>query len=104
MCSFKIYGIWPQADIHTTSANAVTLVWGSLRLAPIIMTSRAIVEEGIKSSGSAGMCGWLYLEAIRSRCTIQLLPEWRHIRPTIVALLCLVCFVLLYHLSPSYPY
>jgi len=24
-----------QADIHTTSANAVTLVWGSLRLAPI---------------------------------------------------------------------
>ena len=25
-----------QTDIHTTSANAVTLVWGSLRLAPII--------------------------------------------------------------------
>ena len=24
-----------QTDIHTTSANAVTLVWGSLRLAPI---------------------------------------------------------------------
>ena len=24
-----------QADIYTTSANAVTLVWGSLRLAPI---------------------------------------------------------------------
>ena len=23
------------ANIHTTSANAVTLVWGSLRLAPI---------------------------------------------------------------------
>ena len=32
MHSFKIYGIWPQTDrhiyIHTTSANAVTLVWG----------------------------------------------------------------------------
>ena len=31
--------IWPQASkqtyIHTTSTNAVTLVWGSLRLAPI---------------------------------------------------------------------
>ena len=25
-----------QTDIHTTSANAVTLVWGSLRLAPIM--------------------------------------------------------------------
>ena len=25
-----------QTDIHTTSGNAVTLVWGSLRLAPII--------------------------------------------------------------------
>ena len=25
-----------QTDIHTTSANAVTLVWGSLRLAPMI--------------------------------------------------------------------
>ena len=25
-----------QTDIHTTSANAVTLVWGSLRLAPNI--------------------------------------------------------------------
>ena len=24
-----------QTDIHTTSSNAVTLVWGSLRLAPI---------------------------------------------------------------------
>ena len=24
-----------QTDIHTTSATAVTLVWGSLRLAPI---------------------------------------------------------------------
>ena len=26
-----------QTDIHTTSAHAVTLVWGSLRLAPIII-------------------------------------------------------------------
>jgi len=34
MRSFEIYGIWPQADIHITSANAVTLVWDSLRLAP----------------------------------------------------------------------
>ena len=32
-----IFGIWPQTDIHThTSRSAVTLVWGSLRLAPII--------------------------------------------------------------------
>ena len=31
-----IFGIWPQTDIHThASRNAVTLVWGSLRLAPI---------------------------------------------------------------------
>ena len=39
MRSFKIYGIWLQAEhiyIHTTSANAVTLVWALLRLAPII--------------------------------------------------------------------
>ena len=51
MQSFKIYSIWPQAskqaDIHTTSANAVTLVWRSLRLAPItleiIMSSRFAV-------------------------------------------------------------
>ena len=34
--SFKIYGIWLRTDIHTNSANAVTLVWGSLRLAPIM--------------------------------------------------------------------
>ena len=27
-----------QTYIHTTSANAVTLVWGSLRLAPINST------------------------------------------------------------------
>ena len=36
---FKIYGIWPQAQsvscIHTHLCNAVPLVWGSLRLAPI---------------------------------------------------------------------
>ena len=33
--SFKICSIWPQTYVHTTSANAVTLVWGSLWLAPI---------------------------------------------------------------------
>ena len=37
--TFKIYGIWPQARsvvyIHTHLRNAVPLVWGSLRLAPI---------------------------------------------------------------------
>ena len=32
-----MFGIWPHTDIHThASSNAVTLVWGSLRLAPII--------------------------------------------------------------------
>ena len=31
-CTYN--GIWPQTDIHTTSANAVTLVWGLLKLAP----------------------------------------------------------------------
>ena len=36
LCTFKIYGIWPQANRHThASCNAVPLVWGSLRLAPI---------------------------------------------------------------------
>ena len=31
----KIFGIWPHADINThTSCSAVSLVWGSLRLAP----------------------------------------------------------------------
>ena len=40
MRSFKIYGKWSvqaskQANIHTHVCNAVTLVWGSLRLAPI---------------------------------------------------------------------
>ena len=33
---FMVYGR-KQTDIHTTSAHAVTLVWGSLRLAPIII-------------------------------------------------------------------
>ena len=39
MRPFKIYGIWPQAskDVRmlTHFRNAVPLVWGSLRLAPI---------------------------------------------------------------------
>ena len=37
---FTVYGHKQtdrQTDIHTTSANAVTLVWGSLRLAPITL-------------------------------------------------------------------
>ena len=33
--AYLIYGIWPQTYIHTTSGNAVMLVWGLLRLAPI---------------------------------------------------------------------
>ena len=40
MRSFKIYGIWPQASTYVCTLthfhNAVRLVWGSLRLAPII--------------------------------------------------------------------
>ena len=44
MRSFKFYGIWPQTDIHTTSANAVTLVWGSLRLAPKPCTSLVVLS------------------------------------------------------------
>ena len=40
MCSFKIFSIWPQTDrhtyIHTHVCNAVTLTWGSLRLATIM--------------------------------------------------------------------
>jgi len=41
--SIKSFGIWPHADRQTdrhthASCNAVTLVWGSLRLAP---TNRA---------------------------------------------------------------
>ena len=43
MRSFKIFGIWVQTDrqtyIHTHVRNAVTLVWGSLRLAPISAVS-----------------------------------------------------------------
>ena len=49
MRSFKIYGIWPQTnkqtDIHTTSAIAVTLVWGSLRLAPINLVGVDLVAK-----------------------------------------------------------
>ena len=36
--AFQIYGIWPQARmLQTHFCNAVLLVWGSLRLAPIIL-------------------------------------------------------------------
>ena len=49
MSSFKIYGIWPQTHrhtyIHTTSTNAVTLVWGSLRLAPIMYIKYNIMSN-----------------------------------------------------------
>ena len=43
MHSFKVYGKWSvqaskQANIHTHVCNEVTLVWGSLRLAPISIT------------------------------------------------------------------
>ena len=42
--AFKIYGIWPQASkqarMITHFRNAVLLVWGSLRLAPIILSKQ----------------------------------------------------------------
>ena len=41
LCAFKIYSIWPQTNKHThASCNAVPLVWGSLRLAPISLCSQ----------------------------------------------------------------
>ena len=51
MRSFKIYGIWPQTDIHTTSANAVTLVWGSVRLTPT--TLRVQIPYTLETHGTA---------------------------------------------------
>ena len=41
-----------QADIHTTSANAVTLVWGSPRLAPILDAN--VDRKLVKSPGIYG--------------------------------------------------
>ena len=36
-CKFKIYGIWPQAStLQTHFCYALLLVWGSLKLTPII--------------------------------------------------------------------
>ena len=87
---FKIYSIWPQADIHThtlTSANAVTLVWGSLRLAPI-KTMITKIKQKIQHLSSNWIswidaCGklviplcFLLIWAPVSRCTIKslLLP------------------------------
>ena len=53
LCTFKIYGIWPQADRHAyASCNAVPLVWGSLRLPP---------------------AHWLYFDASRQS---NILPAW----------------------------
>ena len=41
MCSFKIYSIWLQASkLHPHVRNAVTVVWGLLRLAPTKLARR----------------------------------------------------------------
>ena len=49
-CSFKIYGIWPQtrkqASIHTHMRNALTLLWGLLRVAPIRLYLSWMVPGG----------------------------------------------------------
>ena len=42
MCSFTIYSKWSdQAYMHTRGCNAVPLVWGSLRLAPIMIRNNS---------------------------------------------------------------
>ena len=44
---FKIFGKWSvQANIHTHVRNEVTLVWGSLRLAPINMAATGFYSDG----------------------------------------------------------
>ena len=51
------------ASIHTTSANAVTLVWGSLRLAPIIPRSylhKCLSKFGIISPIEQVLCHFTY--------------------------------------------
>ena len=50
MRSFKVYGKWSvqankQANIHTHVCNEVTLVWGSLRLAPTSFFTCNVVEN-----------------------------------------------------------
>ena len=55
--AFKIYGIWPQAQsvgrIHTHLRNAVPLVWGSLRLAPITSLLLSILLQVRSTSNNA---------------------------------------------------
>ena len=51
--TFKIYGIWPQAGtLQTRFRNAVPLVWGSLRLAPI-MSQKARRENTLSAVAEA---------------------------------------------------
>ena len=45
-----------QTDIHTHVRNAVTLVWGSLRLAPITLSATSTVHFGFKKSANWLLC------------------------------------------------
>ena len=50
---FVRFGIWPQANRQSethASCNAVSLVWGSLRLAPIIRMYQVIRVISILNS------------------------------------------------------
>ena len=83
---FTVYGRG-QTDIHTTSANAVTLVWGSLRLAPIInkrvltesacfkITNKSIMLLFVVLTGSTisrFMCATLRIKEVRGEFEIAL--------------------------------
>ena len=61
---FTVYG-HKHTYIHTTSANAATLVWGSLRLAPKINRLRCYVKSTTAQNvfwlipGLSAIMGWL---------------------------------------------
>ena len=73
ICSIQIFGIWPQAskqaDIHIHVRNAVTLVWGLLRLAPITISLLSVYTSACDCT-----LGRLYHDSVHWKNTLFIVP------------------------------
>ena len=83
MRSFNVYGIWPQANKHThTFCNTVPLVWGSLRLAPIMPNVNFSGKESPQRSAGSQNLGPCEYQS--DSPTTELLGSWRSSRSSLV--------------------
>ena len=86
MCSFKIYSIWLQASkLHPHVRNAVTVVWGLLRLTPTKLARRkSRSQEWVQCSDRYSFRSYMLESKEEWKCHLWDLYDTSSLQPAVM--------------------